>query len=167
MSDDGITTELYQPPRYHGEFLHLLERHWYELNSFFRKIEHQKGKAGYQRVFELAEKFLEEQLDPHTGEDMFVETYFCYRFVKELIGHYQQGQGSSGPQWSAPYKVRMVDGKVVLEDKEKRWHLVELRPLPTKEEITQQQQEKKTLADLAAELKLTPAALEFYLKDGR
>lgn len=64
------------------------------------------------------------------------------------------------------YKVHCLGGVIILQDQQHNFYLAELKPLPDKTMLVQKQREQKmSLGDLAAELKLTPGVLEFYLKD--
>ncbi len=64
------------------------------------------------------------------------------------------------------YKIHSIDGTIIIQDPQHNFYIAELKPLPGKGMLLQKRMEQKmSLGDLAAELKLTSAALNFYLKD--
>lgn len=119
-------------------------------------------------------------------EDLYYGFLQRYRFSEEEVPkedfyvamEQNVGERETGPreevQWTRgqdqsqnqQYKIHSIDGTIIIQDPQHNFYIAELKPLPGKGMLLQKRMEQKmSLGDLAAELKLTPAALQFYLKD--
>lgn len=66
------------------------------------------------------------------------------------------------------YKIHSIDGTIIIQDPQHNFYIAELKPLPGKGMLLQKRMEQKmSLGDLAAELKLRPKVLEFYLREAK